>query len=130
MNRKRVAEPMRNTMDVFFLNSGQLEKIADSFAVIVLGKLDVNLVSVSTPEVETTVVWRQLVQGVDEFHRQGKLYRGFGFLGLDVHDALLDSGLLQRHGVGNSKPRPSHGEYERSEEHTSELQSLRHLVCR
>src|SRR5947199_1724735 len=35
-----------------------------------------------------------------------------------------------RHNLGRELPRPLDRASERSEEHTSELQSLRHLVCR
>src|SRR5205814_7337516 len=48
----------------------------------------------------------------------------FRSLGLDVLVPVLDLGL--RVAVGDGL----HGLTTRSEEHTSELQSLRHLVCR
>src|SRR5437899_4303046 len=50
---------------------------------------------------------------------------------LSLHDALPISVPPRRHqhpdrGGGGTR----HGQADRSEEHTSELQSLRHLVCR
>src|ERR1035441_4442458 len=48
---------------------------------------------------------------------------------IDICDFAL--GLSrQLYGLTMHSERPGHRMYERSEEHTSELQSLRHLVCR
>src|SRR5471030_3501138 len=51
---------------------------------------------------------------------------------LSLHDALpiYVRRLVLRRGVGSDHGRPHHGDAARSEEHTSELQSLRHLECR
>src|SRR5258705_13391776 len=52
---------------------------------------------------------------------------------LSLHDALPISALLLRRLVDDLRPdagRAAVRGWRRSEEHTSELQSLRHLVCR
>src|SRR5262245_66327127 len=53
---------------------------------------------------------------------------------LSLHDALPISSTSSRRGVpsssNSSASSPSQSNQTRSEEHTSELQSLRHLVCR
>src|ERR1039458_3831026 len=45
----------------------------------------------------------------------------FSFAGAEIHGTVIEEGVLYRAGIA---------EGHRSEEHTSELQSLRHLVCR
>src|ERR1035441_10949938 len=57
----------------------------------------------------------------------------FGWLNLrhDVHSARDLAGvLLAPKAHGNMRPLGENAYWLRSEEHTSELQSLRHLVCR
>src|SRR5471030_3505693 len=49
---------------------------------------------------------------------------------LSLHDALPIFGLPDRRPHGAQRQRPRRAAVARSEEHTSELQSLRHLVCR
>src|SRR5437899_9522441 len=50
---------------------------------------------------------------------------------LSLHDALPIYRPPLRRGPSGSRPAPvAHRPPDRSEEHTSELQSLRHLVCR
>src|SRR5947199_4707951 len=48
---------------------------------------------------------------------------------LSLHDALPICSIRDRRKHRHQR-RPAHGVMPRSEEHTSELQSLRHLVCR
>src|ERR1039458_10761903 len=45
-------------------------------------------------------------------------------------DLVCRAELSQREDSGGTRPPPSAPRVARSEEHTSELQSLRHLVCR
>src|SRR5471030_3519786 len=49
---------------------------------------------------------------------------------LSLHDALPISIGKRRLCIANCGPHPRLDDRGRSEEHTSELQSLRHLVCR
>src|SRR5258708_29760852 len=49
---------------------------------------------------------------------------------LSLHDALPISGAPARWPASTLRPRPGAGQRHRSEEHTSELQSPDHLVCR
>src|SRR5437763_8487482 len=49
---------------------------------------------------------------------------------LSLHDALPISLTRKRHSTGHRKKHEEHTNHERSEEHTSELQSPMYLVCR
>src|ERR1035438_6283606 len=53
-----------------------------------------------------------------------------GRLSVHLSDQTDDQGEHYAEWEGDNRERPISGVRERSEEHTSELQSLRHLVCR
>src|SRR5947199_6594347 len=73
-----------------------------------------------------TTLFRSIVDGFEDLQRAGRGMVGAVdeehlLLGADARDAALE-GVVGHHAVERG--------VSRSEEHTSELQSLRHLVCR